>query len=505
MQLIVWLHALVAFWLALYGANALFTTLVYLRRRRQTSAPPPLPTTWPTVTVQLPIFNELHVVERLIDAVAGLDYPRDRLQIQVLDDSTDETTALAQARVEHYRRQGVDIALLHRVRRKGYKAGALAEALGTATGEFIAIFDADFAPPADFLRRTVPYLAADPGLGFVQTRWGHLNADYSPLTRAQTLALDGHFVVEQAARQRSGWFFGFNGTAGLWRRGCIEAAGGWQTDTLCEDLDLSYRAQLGGWRGLYLPDVVAPAEVPPQLAAYRRQQARWATGSVQTLRKLGGRVATAPRPLLTRIEGLLHLSAYLCHPLMVALLLLTLPLLLLAGDQRGPLHWLMAYLGFATAGPPLLFAVAQRELHPKPWGRRGWLARMTALPVLMLLGTGVALSNTVAVLRGLSGRPTAFRRTPKFRVENRSDAWQGKRYALPADPIVLGELALAAYALLTVAVAVARDYLYAVPFMLLYAAGFGMVAGVTLWQGRRRRPASPRTLRRHRPVPQGRA
>lgn len=482
--LVSWIHALVAIALAAYGANALVLTLIYWRQRHLAHSEPPPPAEWPPVTVQLPVFNELHVVERLIEAMARLDYPRDRLQVQVLDDSTDETLALACAAAESQRAAGLDIEVLHRQDRSGYKAGALAAALPAATGEFIAIFDADFVPPPDFLRRTVPHLTALPQAGFVQTRWAHLNDSYAWLTRAQALALDGHFVVEQTIRQRNGCFFGFNGSAGLWRRTCIDAAGGWQADTLCEDLDLSYRAQLQGWQGLYLPQVSAPAEIPPQLAAFKRQQSRWATGSIQTLRKLGWQVACANRPFPVRGQGLLHLSAYLSHPLMLLLLLLTLPLLWFGSGTENPLRWLLAYLGLASAGPPLLYTVAQQQLHP-----RRWPARMAALPVLMLLGTGIALENTLAVARGLRRRPTAFLRTPKFHVESSLDQWQNRPYALPLTGIVVGELFLAAYALLTVFAAATRGHLYAVPFLLLFVGGFGLVALLGLVQGwQRQRP-----------------
>lgn len=493
------LHAVIAVTLAIYGANALLLTLIYLWRRRQTPATPPEPAHWPAVTVQAPIFNELHVVERLIQALAGLDYPRDRLQIQVLDDSTDETTALATACVERYRAQGLDIEVVHRQQRPGFKAGALAAAMPRVTGEFIAIFDADFTPAPDFLRRTIPYLAAQPHVGFIQTRWSHLNSDYSLLTQAQALALDGHFVVEQTVRQRSGWFFGFNGTAGLWRRSCIDDAGGWQADTLCEDLDLSYRAQLRGWQGLYLPDVDAPAEIPPQLAALKRQQARWATGSIQTCRKLARPVASSPRPLVHKIEGLIHLGAYFCHPLMVLLLLLTLPLLWLGDTSANPLRWLLAYLGLASVGPPLLYAVSQWELQRG----QGWLRRLIALPLLVLMGTGLALSNTAAVGRGLSHRPVDFRRTPKFHVQDRRDVWQTKRYALPLSWLVLGEFFLAGYALLTVAVALWRGHVYAVPFLLLYVGGFGMMVIVGIVQGWQRQAPRRRSRGRPRPAPLG--
>ncbi len=492
------IHAVVAITLAIYGANALLLTLLYLRRRRQMPAAPPKPVDWPAVTVQAPVYNELHVVERLIDALAALDYPRDRLQIQVLDDSADETIALATACVERYRAQGLDIALLHRQQRAGFKAGALAAAMPQASGEVIAIFDADFTPAPDFLRRIVPYMVADEQTGFIQTRWSHLNASYSLLTQAQALALDGHFVVEQTVRQRNGWFFGFNGTAGLWRRQCIDDAGGWQTDTLCEDLDLSYRAQLRGWRGLYLPDVDAPAEIPPQLAAFKRQQARWATGSIQTFRKLAGRVALSPRPLGHKIEGLIHLGAYFCHPLMVLLLLLTLPLLWFGNPAANPLRWLLAYLGLASIGPPLLYAVSQWELHRG----QGWLRRLLALPLLVLMGTGLALSNTLAVARGLSRRPSDFRRTPKFHVEDRRDLWQNKRYTLPLSWLVVGEALLAGYALLTVAVALWRGHVYAVPFLLLYVGGFALMVIVGITQGwQRQKPRRRYRGRSHRPAP----
>jgi cellulose synthase/poly-beta-1,6-N-acetylglucosamine synthase-like glycosyltransferase len=491
------LHAVVAATLAIYGANALLLTLLYLRRRRQAPEEPPEPSEWPAVTVQAPVFNELHVVERLIHALAALDYPLDRLQVQLLDDSTDETTALAAACVERYRAQGLAIELVHRQQRPGFKAGALAAAMPQASGDIIAIFDADFTPAPDFLRRTVPAMLAHPQVGFIQTRWSHLNAAYSPLTQAQALALDGHFVVEQTVRQRSGWLFGFNGTAGLWRRQCIDDAGGWQTDTLCEDLDLSYRAQLRGWQGLYLPDVDAPAEIPPQLAAFKRQQSRWATGSIQTFRKLAGQVVRSPRPLMHKVEGLVHLGAYFCHPLMVLLLLLTLPLLWFGDATTNPLRWLLAYLGLASVGPPLLYTVSQWELYRG----RGWLRRLVALPLLVLMGTGLALSNTAAVLRGLSHRPADFQRTPKFHVQDRRDLWQNKRYSLPMSWLVVGEIALTSYALLTVAVALWRGHIYTVPFLLLYVGGFGLMVAVGIVQSWQRRTPLRRYRGRPRPAP----
>jgi cellulose synthase/poly-beta-1,6-N-acetylglucosamine synthase-like glycosyltransferase len=270
LPVLLWTYILASFALAVYGLNALLYSILYLRGRTQ-SVPPVTPLhEFPPVTVQLPIYDELYVVERLIDASAGLDYPTSRLQIQVLDDSDDQTTQIAQTRVDYHRRRGINIELRHRADRAGFKAGALATALDYASGEFITVFDADFVPPRAFLRKTIPHLLQDPRVGLVQARWGHLNADYSPLTRAQAIALDGHFVVEQGVRSQRDWFMNFNGTAGVWRRACIESAGGWQADTLSEDLDLSYRAQLQGWKFLFLNDVVAPAELPPQIHASKR-------------------------------------------------------------------------------------------------------------------------------------------------------------------------------------------------------------------------------------------
>lgn len=487
MLIISLLHAITAILLATYGANALLLTVLYFRRRRQTPPEPAQPDSWPTVTVQLPIFNELHVVERLIDAVAALDYPRQSLQIQVLDDSTDDTTTLAMACLEMYRAQGFDVELLHRSERPGYKAGALAAGLAQAKGEVVAIFDADFVPRPDFLRRAVPHLLTQNKVGFVQTRWSHLNATYSPLTRAQAIALDGHFVVEQTVRQRSQWFFGFNGTAGLWRRECIEAAGGWQADTLCEDLDLSYRAQLTGWQGRYLPDVAAPAEIPPQLAAFKRQQDRWATGSIQAFRKLASAVAfRSNRPITHRVQALIHLGAYFCHPFMLLLLLLTLPLLWFDGGPDHPLRWMLTYLGLASIGPPLLYGVSQRELYGNEGGLDSWWGRLIFLPLLVLLGTGIAVSNTLAVLRGLSNQGATFRRTPKFHLESPMDLWQDKAYALPLSSVVILELLMTGYAMATIIVAIARDHTYAVPFLLLYGLGFALMVLVGVVQGRRR-------------------
>lgn len=474
MVLLFVLYSIAAAGLAVYGFNTLLTFWLYWRKR-QIQIPLPDLADSPPVTVQLPIFNELYVVERLLDAAAALDYPRERLEIQVLDDSDDETTSIAAMRVDAYRKQGLDITLIHRTDRTGFKAGALANGFQHAHGEFIVIFDADFVPPRDFLQQTIPHLCADPQLGLVQTRWGHLNATYSSLTRAQSIALDGHFVVEQTARARNGLFFNFNGTAGVWRRTCIEQCGGWQGDTVSEDLDLSYRAQMRGWKFLFLPEIVSPAEIPPQIHAWKRQQFRWAKGSTQCLVKLAPRVMSdSQASLFKRVEGLLHLSGYMVHPLMVVLLITLVPLI--AWGVHFPAA--MGYFSLAMFGPIAVYAFSQRALYPD------WKKRFRYFGFLVLLGTGIALNNTFAVLGALARRGNDFRRTPKFSVERQGDSWSAKRYVLPFGWEAVGEVALAVYALIGVVVALQRDLAWSAPFLLLYAASFGYTGWISLWHSR---------------------
>ena len=458
--------------LALVGFNTLVLSIVYLLHRNDRfTAPKVGEAEWPSVVVQLPVYNERHVVERLMEATGQLDYPRDRLEIQLLDDSTDDTYSIAAAAVEAARRSGLRVQHVRRGTREGFKAGALAYGLERTDAEFVAVFDADFVPSPDFLRRVIPYFLADPALGMVQTRWAHLNAETSPLTRAQALALDSHFVVEQTARHRGGLLMNFSGTAGVWRRACIEGSGGWHYDTLSEDIDLSYRAQLGGWRCLYLPDVSVPAEIPPLMMGFKRQQSRWATGTVQCLRKLGGRVLRSPLSLWQKAQALLHLGGYFLHPLMILLLLLTLPLTL-----SGRINGLsLSGLGLAMLGSPLQAIIAQRRLYPD-WGRR-----LIYFPVLMLLGVGIAVSNTEAVLKGFSSHVPAFQRTPKFHIEGRTQAWASSSYALPVNHTTWLELSLSLYAGVTAILALSRAPAL-VPFMTLYALGFAYVALVSLWQ-----------------------
>ncbi len=474
-----------------YGFNNFLLATLYLWHRHNTTPRPPL-VRKPTVTVQLPIFNELHVVERLIEVATRLNYPRHKLQFQVLDDSNDETSAIAEEVVARFRDQGFDIEYMHRDERAGFKAGALAKGLETARGEFVAVFDADFVPQPDFLLKTLPYFLDRPRLGMVQTRWGHINADYSLLTRIQAIALDAHFIVEQTARNRSGFFMNFSGTAGIWRRSCIDEAGGWQGDTISEDLDLSYRAQLAGWEFLFLPDVVSPAEIPPQINALKRQQFRWAKGSIQCARKLWRPILTAPVPFFKRLQGMFHLTAYALHPMMILMLLCTLPMVLRRWQMDVPL----SFLGLAAFGLPFVYAVSQSTLY------RDWPKKFIHVPILIIMGTGIALSNTRAIIEGLIGSKSDFRRTPKFRLETQKDQWMGSRYVLPLGWETIGEILLSVYALFTAWVAYRQGNYYVIPFVLHYALSFSYVAALTVYhswptmgimsRGRPRRKETPR-------------
>lgn len=431
LNLLILLYIICAVSLTLYACSQLFLLGVYLRHRHDPVPTPPIEE-WPTVVVQLPLYNERHVVGRLLDAVAALDYPREKLTVQVLDDSTDITVDIAAAKVAVLLASGLNIHHVRRPERKGFKAGALAYGLTLTDAEYAMVLDADFVPAPDFLRHTIPHLATRPNLGMVQTRWGHLNPFGNLLTLGQTLALDSHFVVEQTARSRGGWLMTFNGSGGVWRTRCIKEAGGWRDLTLTEDLDLSYRAQLAGWEFLYLPDVVVPGELPPQIAAYKQQQARWAKGTTQTLGHTFMPLWRSDFSLSRRFMATLHLCQYMPHPLMMVLLILTPPLLITNSLQ----HLSLSILGVVGLVTPLIYVISQQALY------LDWLKRLMAFPVLMALGTGIAWSNTQAVISGLLGRNTEFRRTPKF-----AQAWEGSGYALKRDPAMWMELLLSAYSL----------------------------------------------------------
>ena len=450
------------------------------RRRGQVRPASPPPRVWPLVTVQLPVYNERRVVERLIDSVASLDYPPDRLEIQVLDDSSDETRAWAEHAVALHAERGVDIRVLHREHRHGFKAGALAEGLSAARGEFLAVFDADFVPGRDFLRRTLPHFA-DAGVGMVQARWGHLNRDGSLLTAAQAVMLDSHFTLEHDARMRSGLFFNFNGTAGVWRRACIESAGGWSHDTLTEDLDLSYRAQLAGWRFVYDGTIEAPAELPADMEALKSQQQRWARGSIQTARKLLPRLLRGTLPLRVKLEALIHLTTNLAYALLLMLGLLLLPVLSRAGHAPPVVAW-VAQIGLIVLGvvPVGCFLVAGQLALGR--GRR--LARDVI--AALLLGIGLSLNNARAVIEGMGGAAGEFERTPKL---GHGRASRGEPYASARGVTGRAELVLALYFAAVAVFAARAGEWRALPLLTLLLVAFGAVGWASLRASLRARRA----------------
>jgi hypothetical protein len=466
--------------LAMYGLHRSHLVLTCIRHARALrdgkQSVPPLAVdahldTVPHVTVQLPLYNEATVTGRLLDHIAKLDYPREKLEIQVLDDSTDETRTLARAHVERLCETGLDIVYLHRVDRTGYKAGALEAGLKVAKGELVAVFDADFLPQPDFLRSLVPHFMADPKVGMVQARWGHLNREHSLLTRTQALMLDGHHLVENRARSASGWLFNFSGTGGMWRKAAIFSSGGWQHDTLTEDLDLSYRAQLAGWRFVYREAVVTPAELPEDVSAFRAQQFRWAKGTVQTARKLLKRVLTAPLTPMQRIEAFFHLTPHFAYPLMVFLSVLLLPALILMPATNARAMFLIDLpLCIGTTGSLAAFYTMAEGAQ----GRSRWNA-LKQLPALLALGAGLAPHLSKAVFEGLQSMAGEFVRTPKKGVVATGEA--GQRYRARAD-IPFTEIALCLVSLGSTVASLETGHWFATPFAMLFTFGYGYVAAL---------------------------
>ena len=467
--------------LASYGLHRyILVYLYYKNRKNHTGEAPQQFADLPRVTVQLPIFNEQYVVGRLVDTICRLQYPKEKLDIQVLDDSTDETVEVARNLVERYAALGYPITYHHRSNRAGFKAGALAEGLRTAKGEFIAIFDADFTPPEDFLLRTIHHFT-NPQIGMVQTRWTHINRHYSFLTEVEAILLDGHFVLEHSGRARSGVFFNFNGTAGVWRRAAIEQAGGWQHDTLTEDTDLSYRAQLKGWKFIYLQDVECPAELPVEMTAFKTQQARWAKGLIQTGKKILPKVLRSDAPLHTKIEAWYHLTANLSYPLMIVLSVLLLPAMVIRFYQG----WFqMLYIDLplflaSTFSISSFYLVSQKELFPGKWYRA-----LLYLPFLMALGIGLTITNTRAVLEALVGKQSAFARTPKYRVESKKDKVRATNYRRRLGWVPWIELLIGSYFALTVYYALDNENFLTVPFLILFVVGYWYTGLMSLLQGR---------------------
>ena len=484
--LIIYLFALVS--LFTYGMNCYFLMIFYrLKRPRARQEHARIKKEfyqnvaagdWPRVTIQLPIFNERYVVERLIRSVCEFDYPRELLEIQILDDSTDDTAEIAMAAAKRMRAQGFDVKYIQRNHRTGFKAGALKEGLQTARGELIGIFDADFIPGGNFLKETVPYFS-DPGIGMLQTRWGHINSDYSMLTRAQSIGIDGHFGIEQASRAWSGFFMNFNGTAGVWRKTTIIDAGGWQADTLTEDLDLSYRAQLKGWKLKFVTDVVCPAEVPVTINAFKSQQHRWAKGSIQTAKKNLGRLFRSHLPVLVKIQAFLHLTHYMVHPMMLLVVLTSIPMLYSQWffDTLAFPIMIFTLLCLATCGPSTMYLFSQKILY------RDWKHRIKFLPFLMCLGTGIAVNNTKAVLEAFFNVKSGFVRTPKYGIRKQKDKWQGKHYSIPLNAISILEFTLGLYSLAGLLMFIFFSKYLVSPFLLIYTSGFFYVFFLSVKHG----------------------
>lgn len=464
--------------LAVFGLHRYVMVYLYFRHRDRRAVPLPLPERLPRVTVQLPLFNEMYVVERLLASVTRIRYPKERLEIQVLDDSNDETSSIARKAVEAYREQGFDIHYLHRADRTGFKAGALDAGLSQAKGEFILIFDADFIAPPDILEKTLGQFQ-DTNVGMVQVRWGHVNREYSLLTQVQSVLLDGHFILEHGGRNRGGRFFNFNGTAGVWRREAIDDAGGWQHDTLTEDLDLSYRAQMRGWRFVFLQDVVSPAEIPVEMNAFKSQQFRWAKGQTQTCRKLLPTILAARLPLRIKVEAAFHLGANFGYPLMVLLSLLMFPAMII----RFNMGWyemmivdVPLFMG-ATMSVCSFYLVSQKEIFGE-----SWKSRIKYLPAVLSMGIGLSVNNTRAVLEGLFGIDSEFARTPKYGVEAVGDEWRQKRYRGQVNFVPFIELVLGLYFTFMAYYAATNEIYGTLPFIFLFQAGFLYAAVMSLLQ-----------------------
>lgn len=485
-------YAAASLGLLIYGANCYVLVALFLRRRKSSAEGNARMIAGeagrfdraerlPRVTTQIPLYNEANVVESALRAAAAIDYPAELHEIQVLDDSTDETQGIVDRVAADLRREGHDVRVLRRKDRSGFKAGALEAGLATARGEFVAIFDADFRPPPQFLRQTLPFFFSAPRLGLVQARWGHLNDRESALTRAQAIGIDGHFMVEQSARTFNGLMMNFNGTAGVWRRAAIDDAGGWSHDTLTEDLDLSYRAQLRGWGTHFVADLEVPAELPASLAAFKSQQFRWAKGSIQTARKLLPRVWRSPLPAWVKLQATLHLTHYVVHPLMLIVAVLALPVMLQLSHVLSPLAMLAVCVAMVLSivAPNSLYFASQRALYPREWGRR-----LLWLPALTCIGIGIAASNSRAVVEALIGRKSEFVRTPK-RGERAT-----KRYRCAGTVAPWVEVGLGLYCAGSLAVYLAQGRYLIGPFLFLYAAGFLVIGTAGLVESYLARPST---------------
>jgi len=461
----------------MYGAHGFVMVYHYHKHRHEKDADLPLTET-PMVTIQLPLYNEMYVVRRLIEASCNIDYPKDKLEIQVLDDSTDETVDLVASIVREKQEQGYLIHHVRRPNRQGFKAGALKEGLKTAKGEFVAVFDADFIPKPEFLKKTIPYFYTDKKIGMVQTRWEHLNGEYSLITRTQAMALDGHFVIEQNIRNRAGFFIQFNGTGGVWRKSCIIDAGNWQSDTLTEDLDLSYRAQLRGWKFKFLRDVTSPAELPAEINALKSQQFRWTKGAIETARKLLPMVWKANIPFRIKFHSTFHLTSNIVFPFIVLASILNVPLTFIKHAGMHDVYFdFMSIFVFAFVGSFLFYFYAQKDVYAD------WRRRIFLFPLFMAGSMGLAVNNSKAVIEGLFKRKSEFVRTPKYGIEGKKQSWQDKKYVpIKFSWTVIVELALAVYCLFGVVSSLYYLEIAAVPFQLLFTMGYGFVSYLSIRQ-----------------------
>jgi cellulose synthase/poly-beta-1,6-N-acetylglucosamine synthase-like glycosyltransferase len=467
--------------LAIYGVHRYTMCYLYYKYRKNYNPNPPRHfDELPMVTVQLPIYNEQFVIDRLIEAICAMDYPREKLDIQVLDDSTDETQAVAAGIVARYAALGHPIAYIHRTNRHGYKAGALDAGLKVAKGEYVAIFDADFVPPADWLMKVIHHFA-EPEIGMVQTRWSHMNRDYSMLTQIEAILLDGHFVMEHGARVRSGDYFNFNGTAGMWRIKAIADGGGWQHDTLTEDTDLSYRSQLAGWKFKYLPEVECPSELPIEMTAFKTQQARWAKGLIQTSIKVLPLMFKSGAPRRIKVEAVYHLTANLSYPLMVIMSVLLMPAMICRFYQ-GWFQMLLIDFPLFTASTfsiAVFYLASERVLFPKTWWKT-----FLYLPFLMALGIGLTVTNTKAVMEALVGHKSAFVRTPKYRVAKKGEKSQAAKYRKRLILAPWIELLLGCYFFAAILYTFSNHNYFTAPFLILFVIGYWYTGLMSLLQGR---------------------
>lgn len=461
----------------IYASHRYYMVYLYYRYKKNRPVLNDRLKSLPRVTIQLPIYNEMYVVRRLITASCGMDYPKDLLDIQVLDDSTDETREIAEKCVNDFKKKGYDISYIHRDNRMGYKAGALAEGLKTAKGEYIAVYDADFVPQSSMVKNTIHYFS-DMSVGMVQTRWTYLNRTYSFLSRIEAMMLDGHFVMEHAARNWSGRFFNFNGTAGIWRKEAIDSAGGWQHDTLTEDLDLSYRAQLKGWKFIFLKDELSPSEIPVEINGFKSQQHRWAKGSIQTAKKLLPQILKSNLPLKVKVEAFFHLTSNFSYLLMLVLSILMYPSMI----ARTELGWFkmlvtdVPFLFVATVGISFFYICSQKEAH------KDWKSRLLHLPMLMSLGIGLSVNNSKAVLEAIFNKETEFKRTPKYMIENKKDRWSNKKYRVNLSLLFIFELLLGVYFTFNIYFAFVNKIYISIPFLMIFQMGYLYVAFLSIAQ-----------------------